>query len=203
MIVERGVIIDLLPAYFSGEATAATRALVEEYFRQDPEFEKMARAANGPLESLKRPSTAPDPEKEKLALERARMVVETRRSFLWLAVTYTLMLFLFRIHDHKIIWLMWSSSPVLGMVFSSVAVFFWLFFFYAKRRKEPVPAHTKYLWIAVFYTVFMFLFRIKDHKIVWIFFNGDPTVGLIFGALAIAVWIRYFVQLRRLKRSKL
>jgi hypothetical protein len=59
MIVERGVIIDLLPAYFSGEASAATCALVEEYFRQDPEFEKMARGANRPLESLKGLSAAP------------------------------------------------------------------------------------------------------------------------------------------------
>jgi hypothetical protein len=197
MIAERGVIIDLLPAYFSGEATAATRALVEEYFRQDPEFERMARGANGPLESLKGLSTAPDREKEKLALERARLVVETRSSFLWLAITYTAMLFLFRIHDHKIIWLMWSNSPVLGMVFSSVAVFFWVFFLYAQRRNEPMPSHIKSLWIAIFYSIFMFLFRVKDHKIVWIFFSGDPTVGIVFGALAIAMWVRYFVQRRR------
>jgi hypothetical protein len=157
----------------------------------------MARAANGPLESLKGLPATPDPEKEKLALERARLIVETRGSFLWLAITYTLMLFLFRIHDHKIIWLMWSTSPVLGLVFSSVAVFFWVFFLYAKRRNEPMPPHIKSLWIAIFYSIFMFLFRIKDHKIVWIFFNGDPTVGLIFGALAIAMWVRYFVQRRR------
>jgi hypothetical protein len=128
------------------------------------------------------------------------MVVETRNSFLWLAITYTLMLFLFRIHDHKIIWFMWSNSPVLGMVFSSVAAFFWVFFLYARRRKEPVPTHTKSLWVAVFYTVFMFLFRIKDHKIVWIFFDGDPTIGLVFGALAVALWIRYFIQRRTAKR---
>ncbi len=198
MTVERGVIIDLLPAYFSDEATAATRALVEEYFHQDPEFERMARAANGPLESLKGLSAAPDPEKEKLALERARLIVETRGSFLWLAITYTLMLFLFRIHDHKIIWLMWSNSPVLGMVFSSVAVFFWVFFLYAKRRNEPMPPHIKSLWMAVFYSIFMFLFRIKDHKIIWIFLNGDPTIGIVFGALAIAMWVRYFVQRRRI-----
>ena len=39
MKLEREVIIDLLPAYFSGEASAATRMLVEDYFREDPEFE--------------------------------------------------------------------------------------------------------------------------------------------------------------------
>jgi hypothetical protein len=39
MKLEREVIVDLLPAYFSGEASAATRALVEEYFREHPDFE--------------------------------------------------------------------------------------------------------------------------------------------------------------------
>ena len=33
MKLEREVIIDLLPAYFSGEASAATRALVEDFSR--------------------------------------------------------------------------------------------------------------------------------------------------------------------------
>ncbi len=203
MIVDREVIIDLLPAYFSGEASAATRALVEEYFRQDPEFEKMARGTGSPLESLKDVSATPDPEKEKLALERARTIVETRSSFLWLAITYTLMLFLFRVHDHKIIFIMWSNSPVLGMVFTSVAVFFWLFFLYAKRRKDPISPQTKSLWMAAFYTVFLFLFRIKDHKLVWIFFDGEPTIGLVFGFLAVALWVRYFFQRWRAKRTGL
>ena len=106
MKLEREVIIDLLPAYFSGEASAATRALVEDFFRENPDFEKSARSAAGPLESLKaapsRLGAGLDPEKEKLALERARMVTETRTSFFWLAVLSTLMLFLFRIQNGKI-----------------------------------------------------------------------------------------------------
>ena len=53
MKLEREVIIDLLPAYFSGEASAATRALVEDFFRENPDFEKSARSAGGALESLK------------------------------------------------------------------------------------------------------------------------------------------------------
>ena len=36
MKLEREVIIDLLPAYFSGEASAATRTLVEDYFPREP-----------------------------------------------------------------------------------------------------------------------------------------------------------------------
>src|SRR5215510_2682520 len=108
MKLEREVIIDLLPAYFSGEASAATRALVEEYFREHPEFELSARKAGGSLESLKIAPSSPDSEREKLALERARGITETRTSFLWMAILSTLMLFLFRIQNGKIVWIMWA-----------------------------------------------------------------------------------------------
>ena len=42
MNVTREVIYDLLPAYFAGEASADTRALVEEFFATDPELGRMA-----------------------------------------------------------------------------------------------------------------------------------------------------------------
>ena len=41
MKVTRDVIYDLLPGYFSGEASPDTRALVDEFLQQDPEFSKM------------------------------------------------------------------------------------------------------------------------------------------------------------------
>lgn len=42
MKVTREVIYDLLPAYFAGEVSSDTRALVEAYFASDPEFGRMA-----------------------------------------------------------------------------------------------------------------------------------------------------------------
>jgi hypothetical protein len=39
MKITREVVKDLLPAYFSGEASADTQSLVEEYFREDPAFD--------------------------------------------------------------------------------------------------------------------------------------------------------------------
>jgi hypothetical protein len=201
MKVERDVIIDLLPAYFSGEASTATRALVEDYFRQDPEFEKMARAANGPMESLKVPVAALDQAREKLALERARQVTQTRSSFLWLAVCFSVLLLLFRISDHKIVWIMWQGSPTVGMVFSALAVFFWFGFLRLRGRKEPLPPQTTFLWLAVFYTLLTFLFKVRDHKVVWIFLGAEPTTGLIFITLAAALWVVYFIQRWKAKRA--
>ena len=41
MKVTRDVIYDLLPGYFSGDVSPDTRALVDEFLQQDPEFSKM------------------------------------------------------------------------------------------------------------------------------------------------------------------
>jgi len=205
MKLEREVIIDLLPAYFSGEASAATRRLVEDFFRENPDFEKSARSAAGPLESLKAAPPRLDPEKEKLALERARMVTETRTSFFWLAVISTLMLFLFRIQNGKLIWIVWSSSASgfggRGALFIAMAVFFWLFYFYARSRTTPLPAHTKFLWMATFYSLLAGIFKIENHRIVWVLFHGDPNAGIFIVAFAAALWGIYFIQRWQFKRA--
>jgi hypothetical protein len=197
MNLEREVIVDLLPAYFSGEASAATRALVEEYFHEHPDFETAARRAGGPLESLKVPALTADGEKEKLALERARLVVETRSSFLWMAILFTLFLFLFRIQDHKIVWVIWTR-PLTGIIFSAMAALFWLLYLYTRKRKDPVPARVKFLWMAIFYTLLPFLFTVQDHKVVWLF-KKDPDVAVIMGGIALVLWFLYLYHQRMAK----
>jgi hypothetical protein len=205
MMIEREIIVDLLPAYFSGEASAATRRLVEDFFRENPDFEKSARSAAGPLESLKAAPPRLDSEKEKLALERARLVTETRSSFFWLAILSTLMLFLFRIQNGKIIWIAWSGSASgsgsRGPLFIAMAVFMWLFYFYARTRTTPLPAHTKFLWMATFYSLLAGIFKIENHKIVWLLFHGDPSAGIFIVAFAAALWCVYFIQWWQFKRT--
>ncbi|HEY2168759.1 MAG TPA: hypothetical protein VGJ30_03980 [Candidatus Angelobacter sp.] len=205
MKIEREVIVDLLPAYFSGEASAATRMLVEDFFRENPDFEKSARSAAGPLESLKAAPPRLDPEKEKLALERARLVTETRTSFFWLGVISTLMLFLFRIQNGKLIWIVWSGSASgsgsRGPLFIAMAVFFWVFYFYSRTRTSPLPAHTKFLWMATFYSLLTGIFKIENHKIVWVLFHGDPSAGIFIAAFAAALWGIYFIQRWQFKRA--
>ena len=194
MKLERDVIVDLLPAYFSGEASSATRALVEDFFHEDPAFEKFARNAGGPLEMLKAPAERPDPEKEKFALERARLVTETRSSFFGLGIITTLMLFLFRIQNGKVVWIMWDQGGVRGLCFGAMAIFFWTLYFYVRRRAEPLPSHIKFLWMASFYSFLPFLFKIKEHKLIFVFFDADPSAGFIFAFFAASLWVIYFVQ---------
>ena len=200
MKLEKEVIVDLLPAYFSGEASPATRALVEGYFRENPDFEKFARNAASPLEMLRVPTLELDSTKEKLAFERARTLTETRSSFLMMAIITTLMLFLFRIQNGRIVWIFWSKVA-LSMLFVAMATFFWAVYLYVRVRKAPLPSYLKFLWMAIFYTAMSFLFKIQNHRVVWIFFNDDSSTGIIFLFFAIGCWAAYFIQRWKAKRT--
>ena len=46
MKITRDVIIDLLPLYFSGEASTDTKELVKAYFDQNPEFAEEAKKSS-------------------------------------------------------------------------------------------------------------------------------------------------------------
>jgi hypothetical protein len=194
MKLERDVIIDLLPVYFSGEASPATRALVEDYFRQDPDFEKVARGASRPLEALQLPVPEPEKEQEKAALECARTAVQTRAGYLWLAICFTVLLLLFKIRNHKLVFVLFQEKPTVGIVFAALSVFFWFGYFRMRKLRGPLPQRTVFLWLAIFYSLLPLLFRIQDHRIIWIFFSGDAIVGSVFMAIAVVLWIAYLVM---------
>src|SRR5690242_17979728 len=80
MNITRDVVTDLLPIYFSGEASGDTKILVEDYFRQDADFERIARSAATPLETLRTATPiAANPEKEKRDLESVRWSLRRRQ----------------------------------------------------------------------------------------------------------------------------
>jgi len=79
MNVTRDVIYDLLPGYFSGDLSPDTRALVDEFLAQDPEFRRMMerfRTMFGEARGTM-PSSGARPA-EKVTFERARAVIHTR-----------------------------------------------------------------------------------------------------------------------------
>ena len=95
MNVTREVITDLLPLYDSGDASPDTRALVEAYFRSDPDFERLARAANAPP-SVATTSSAPIPGALELeAVRRTRNALRVRSWIMGLAIFFTLLPFSF------------------------------------------------------------------------------------------------------------
>jgi anti-sigma factor RsiW len=69
MDINRDVILDLLPLYLGGEASPASRALVDEYLRGDPELARQVREHAGTLPAAGG-AIAPPPDTELRALRR-------------------------------------------------------------------------------------------------------------------------------------
>jgi anti-sigma factor RsiW len=83
MKVTRNVVIDLLPLYFAGEASADTRALVDELLERDPELRSRADEMRQDLLAEKgAPASTPPPELELRSLRR------TRGFLRWQRITY-------------------------------------------------------------------------------------------------------------------
>ena len=80
MNVTRDVIYDLLPGYFSGDISPDTKALVDEFLRQDPEFSRMMERFRAMFQEPRHAgvATASAGYGEKEVFERARTWLQKR-----------------------------------------------------------------------------------------------------------------------------
>jgi len=124
MNVTRDVIYDLLPAYFSGDASPDTQALVEEFFVTDPEFGRMARRFHTLSTSGPGPANdAVEANRAKLVFSRARASMKLKLSAIAFALggLFALVMagfvgeFSFR-----------HPGLIIGTVFGGMAVAMWL-----------------------------------------------------------------------------
>ena len=83
--ITRQVILDLLPIYLANEASADTRALVEQYLESDPELAKRAKETK--MTELIKDIPIPLTEKDKLeAFKEARRLEFLRLVFVVVAI---------------------------------------------------------------------------------------------------------------------
>lgn len=88
MNVSREVILDLLPVYLAGEASPATRALVDEYLQQDSELANHVRTLSA--DSLATIAQAPlSSDIEVRSLRRARALIGWQKWLFGLGITFT------------------------------------------------------------------------------------------------------------------
>ena len=130
MNVTRDVVKDLLTVYLAGEASADTRALVEEWLRADPALARQAEQARA---SDLPPVPAPAPTAEKRALGHTRRRLRGRAVILGMAVYFSLLPLTvvfgkdgfrgFLLHD-------WPSR----VVALAVGAVLWGIYFYLARR---------------------------------------------------------------------
>ena len=136
MTISRHVVLDLLPLYFAGEASEDTRALLEQYLRDNPEFAATVRdraeRATALLASVQAP--APPPDHEKATLERVRRFNRNRTSWLAFAVAYTLLPFTFVFDGPHIRWMMLKDNPKQAVFFWIAALGCWIAYYVMGRR---------------------------------------------------------------------
>src|SRR5690606_27775777 len=84
--ITRDVILDLLPVYLSGEASAGTKALVEEFMTRDPELRELARLEGSPIPPL---TQSPPDELERRALRTTQRLLSQKSWSLVLALLLT------------------------------------------------------------------------------------------------------------------
>jgi hypothetical protein len=129
MKVTRDIVADLWPLVADGSASADSRALVEEYLRQDPEWartlEQTARAAG----DLPAPSFQADQEVK--MLNRIKWRARLPRWMLLFAMIFTFLAFGRIIQDTQ-----WVASPKRFVATAIVAGICWLVWMIATLRLQ-------------------------------------------------------------------
>jgi hypothetical protein len=184
MNVTREVITDLLPIYFSGDASGDTKVLVEDYFRQDPDFERIARNAATPLDTLRAVApVAASAEKEKRYLESVLWGLRRRKWLFGVCLFLTLAPLSFNFtHDH-IVSLVVRDAPWHAAFLWSQAVVLW--FLYSSHLRRRTAA----LVCAISFTLIPIPF--VWHSVV----AGGPVLEFaIIWVCAAFIWLGFFTQ---------
>lgn len=156
MNVTRDVITDLLPVYFSGEASEDTKQLVEGYFHGDPDFERIARRAATPLATLRAAAPVPaDAEREKRDLQWARDEFVRRRLAFGLALLFTFAPLVNIYSNGHLAWTGVLREPWLLMLFWSIGALSWFQCFSRLSRRA-----TAMIW-SVFFALLGFVWAFR------------------------------------------
>lgn len=132
--ISRDVITDLLPVYFSGEASADTKSLVENFMQSDPEFAKLVKNESR-VEFTAKAGAAPD--QEMVSLRRAKRKLRRKAWFLAWAIFFSFLTFIVSIEDTGITW-SWQISPLLTLGFAVVAAWFWTAYVRTNRASRSL-----------------------------------------------------------------
>ena len=124
----RNVVVDLLPLYHSGEASADTRAIVEDYLRRDPSLRRLAEADDA---AYAPPVPTSDP--ERAAVERTRRVLRLRSWTMAFAILCTLLPLTSAHLEGGITFFMFRDVPWSRALWALAAVL-WVFYARLHRR---------------------------------------------------------------------
>lgn len=138
MNITRDVVADLLSAYLAGEASADTRALVEEFARQDAEFartlEARRREFTAGAGALREPAASLPPDHELRTLARTRGMAARLRWLMAVALVLTVFPLSFTFEGSRITFQVLRDVPSVAMACWVAAAGFWIAFLSTQRR---------------------------------------------------------------------
>jgi hypothetical protein len=133
MNVTAEVVKDLLPLYVAGEASADTRALVEEFLRTDAQLAALADALRD-QESRPAPPPAAPPGAERAALETTRSLLRRRSWLLGFALMLTALPLSFAFDSGGMRFLLLRDAPAFAVASWVIAAGLWAAFAHVARR---------------------------------------------------------------------
>ena len=137
MNVTREVILDLLPLYLAGEASPATRALVEEYMEQDRELAQRIREQGADNLGKIAPAALP-PDIELRSLRRTRALLGWQRWLFALGITFSALSLSGEISFHeghiKEFHFLMRDYPAQFGSFAVLAIVCWIGYYFIRRR---------------------------------------------------------------------
>ena len=131
MPVERDVILDLVPLYLGGDASPATRKLVEAYAREHTDIADLLQAPD-PV-GLVAPNVAIPKEMEMRVLERTKSLLRIRSILLGTAIFLSLLPFSVRGGSEGVRWL-WSGAEQYAVASGVLAAIAWVTYTVVQRR---------------------------------------------------------------------
>jgi anti-sigma factor RsiW len=136
MTLHPDVLRDLLPVYLAGEASPATRALVEEHLARDPELARLVReAAEESFSGLADlPVAATAGTAQKAALDETRRALRLRSLLLGLAIAATLLPLSFVFDEGGLRFVLLSTAPEAASLLLAAALGLWIGFWRVSRR---------------------------------------------------------------------
>jgi hypothetical protein len=137
MNITRDVIIDLLPAYQSGEASADTRALIDEMAARDPDIARLVASARNERTDVMPQNIPLPPNLERDIVNRTRAVLRRRSWTLALAIVLTVLPMTFTFGGGGITFLLMRDEPGSRLLWLGAA---WFWFDYVRQTWR---LHTK------------------------------------------------------------
>jgi anti-sigma factor RsiW len=128
MKITRDVVTDLWPLYLSGEASPDTRALVDAFLTDDPEFAQRLRE-NGSRSLLSGPLPALPLDHEARTFASVRRKLRGFPWLLWFAMIFSCFAFGRIVSDTS-----WDVSPRNFIITATIAGIFWIAYFVSLWR---------------------------------------------------------------------